>query len=480
MTDLLRQPAVLKPYIRTMCSLLVIRIVFKTWLSILQRVSQSLNFYYPLMCIYIVFSAAAYPLNLLFVYYFNMSYIGCILAPSLSALFEFVSVSIMLCVKKYSFIFNIFAKKSQILTASASINNTPNSNLNQQKSMQNVVLSMSNSNSSINSPTNIKNAYLNSNPNSNCSSTGFSLSHCADLNNATFTSSEKFKQNDKYLIEQVLSLAGIKEYLKIALPSTIQNSFEWWIAEIGTLLCGYVKDPTIAISATVIMGLINGTCIMLWYGTQMVITMRVGKYIGAGMIKQAQRSAIAGLTISVTLSIIVGVSLAHWNDQIPYLFTYDEQIAGICSQLLYVFSLMQFFVCLYNNLNAIFRGIGYQSKAMWIVMIGFYFIALPICCFVLFYDKIGFKNDLVKGTVTIWVTLAFGNFLGVVFMAFYILCILKWDKVVIQSHMRMRNTMNCTYTTAGAKTDIDSDKQQLLAKNGRQIQRYDYGTIDTK
>ena len=285
------------------------------------------------------------------------------------------------------------------------------------------------------------------------------------------------------MIQQVLSIHGIKEYLKIAVPSTVQNSFEWWIAEIGTILCGYISNATISISATVIIGLINGICVMLWYGTQMVITMRVGKYIGAGMIKQAQRSAIAGLTISITLSIIVGISLIHWNDKIPYLFTYDEQITGLCSQLLYVLSFMQFFVCLYGNLNAIFRGIGYQSKAMWIVMIGFYFIALPICCFVLFYDKIAFKNDLTKGTITIWMTLAFGNFLGVIFMSFYIICILKWDKVVVKSQMRMRNTMHRNPNSAVGKVDIDndndSDKQKLLDKNtSQQIQRLDYGTIN--
>ena len=46
---------------------------------------------------------------------------------------------------------------------------------------------------------------------------------------------------------------GIYHYLALAIPGLFQNAFEWIIEEVAVILAGYVAQPTIALSTTVIL-----------------------------------------------------------------------------------------------------------------------------------------------------------------------------------------------------------------------------------
>ena len=171
---------------------------------------------------------------------------------------------------------------------------------------------------------------------------------------------------------------SMKDYLSLSLPGLVQSTFEWWIQQIGTILSGYIANPTLAISATILMGLMNGICIMLCWGCYMAITIRVGKYVGAGMEFEAKRSAQAGVLISTLISIVTALLLSVFRHQIPYFFTNDEEIVDLLSNLIIVLCFLQFFMILYYDISAIYRGIGQQKKSAKIVLITYYLVSLPL------------------------------------------------------------------------------------------------------
>eukprot|EP01083_Nonionella_stella_P282111 960118_1 len=93
-----------------------------------------------------------------------------------------------------------------------------------------------------------------------------------------------------------------------------------------------------------IMGLMSGVCIMLCWGCYMAITIRVGKYVGAGMQFEAKRSAKAGVLISSTISVVTAVLLLLFRNEIPLFFTDDAEIVDILSALIIVLCFQQFFM----------------------------------------------------------------------------------------------------------------------------------------
>ena len=256
-------------------------------------------------------------------------------------------------------------------------------------------------------------------------------------------------------IVKLIDINSIKDYLSLSIPGLIQSTFEWWIQQIGTILSGYIINPTLAISVTILMGLMNGICIMLCWGCYMAITIRVGKYIGAGMEFEAKRSAKSGVLISTSISIITALLLLIFRYQIPYFFTNDHQIVYLSSNLIIVLCVLQFFMILYYDISAIYRGIGQQKKSAKIVLATYYGLSLPITLILLF----GFQltQSTLYGTIAIWSSLAFGNFIAASTLFIYLICKINWNTVIHESQLRIKNTSH------------------LINKNQTNI---DYGTIN--
>lgn len=239
-------------------------------------------------------------------------------------------------------------------------------------------------------------------------------------------------------INKLIDKKSMYDYLSLSLPGLIQSTFEWWIQQIGTILSGYIVNPTIAISVTIIIGLMNGIAIMLCWGCYMAITIRVGKYIGAKMQDHAKRSAKVGILISIIISILTALLLSLFRYKIPYFFTNNNEIIDLLSDLIIVLCFLQFFMILYYDISAIYRGIGQQKKSAKIVLVTYYVVSLPITLILLFGFK--FNNNTLYGTISIWSSLAFGNFVAGFSLFIYLICKINWNQVIDESQIRIKNT----------------------------------------
>ncbi|XP_067102830.1 solute carrier family 47 member 4 [Osmerus mordax] len=214
-------------------------------------------------------------------------------------------------------------------------------------------------------------------------------------------------------------------YMKLAIPSTMMMCFEWWIYEIGGIFAGMVGEVDLAAQHLVIMlAFIN---YMFPLGIQAATCVRVGNALGAGDTAGAILTSKVSLTLSATMAVMQGLVLGSIKTVIGSIFTSDEEIIALVSQLLNVYCVLQFFDGLVCVCMGIFLGTGKQKIAALANLILYYCVGLPICVSLMFAAQLrilGFWLGLLL-CVCIQSTL----FITVIFR-------LNWDKMTVEAVKR--------------------------------------------
>ncbi|XP_053363545.1 solute carrier family 47 member 4 [Clarias gariepinus] len=165
-------------------------------------------------------------------------------------------------------------------------------------------------------------------------------------------------------------------YMKLAIPSTLMLCFEWWIYEIGGFLAGMLGEIDLAAQHIVIMlAYIN---YMIPAGLQGAACVRVGNALGAGDTAGAILTSKVSLICAAVLAVIQGVVLGATKSVIGFLFTPDEAIAELVSELMSIYCPLQFFNGLLCVGMGIVLGTGKQGIAAIANLIGYYCIGLPL------------------------------------------------------------------------------------------------------
>ena len=232
---------------------------------------------------------------------------------------------------------------------------------------------------------------------------------------------------------------GMMNYINLAIPGLFQNAFQWIIEEVAVLMSGYITQPTIAISVTVILSNIYLVVLPFPVGTCNAVNMRVGKYIGMGNVYYAKRSAKVGVALAIILLIIWTVIFIFGKDAIPRIYTNNKETIELTSNMMFIMVsyAMGCFIC--QTVGGIYRGLGLQKIAAIFAFVSYWMISWPISMVLIF--AVGFRNDLTLGVGTIWLQLAVGNLLAGAGMILYMICFVDWNKAVINAESRIKHTM---------------------------------------
>ncbi|XP_026853518.2 multidrug and toxin extrusion protein 1-like [Electrophorus electricus] len=182
------------------------------------------------------------------------------------------------------------------------------------------------------------------------------------------------------------SLQDWGAYMKLAIPSTLMTCFEWWIYEIGGFLAGMLGEVDLAAQHVVIMlAYIN---YMIPLGLQGVACVRVGNALGAGDTAGAILTSKVSLTCGAVLAIIQGLVLGSTKTVIGFMFTSDETIAELVSQLMSIYCPLQFFNGILCVGMGVVLGTGQQKIAAIANLLGYYGIGLPLSVALTFPAKL--------------------------------------------------------------------------------------------
>ncbi|XP_013878336.1 multidrug and toxin extrusion protein 1 [Austrofundulus limnaeus] len=184
----------------------------------------------------------------------------------------------------------------------------------------------------------------------------------------------------------VESLQDWGSYMKLAIPSTLMTCFEWWIYEFGGFFAGMMSEDELAAQHAVIM--VAFITYMFPLGIQAAACARVGNALGAGDTARALLTSKMSLTLAASFAVAEGLVLGCSKSVIGFIFTSDEKIAGIVSNLMNAYCFLQFFDGLVCVCTGIFLGTGKQKIPAVANLIGYYCIGLTLCVTFIFVVKL--------------------------------------------------------------------------------------------
>ena len=252
---------------------------------------------------------------------------------------------------------------------------------------------------------------------------------------------------------------GIWTYLKLTFPALIQIASCWWITELIVLFTGFITTETsIALSAVSIATMINSFMKSITIGVSTPITIRVGKYIGAGSIHYAKQAAKIGfLYIDIFVLVIMMAFIYFMKRIFPLIWTEQKDVIDLVSKMLCAVAIFQIPFNIFFYIGSIYRGLGLQRIVAFILFVFQYLIGIPLNLTFLFY--FGFRKDLIMGSLGIWCMIIFAYSLATVTLIIHFFCFVDWRKALKTSQSRIDKTMlikkysdNKNYGTTTAST----------------------------
>ena len=116
------------------------------------------------------------------------------------------------------------------------------------------------------------------------------------------------------------------KYLKIAVPWTLMKWLEWWSYEFFAIFAGLLSINELA--ANVIFLNISFLLFQIPLGMQFATTNYVGNSLGEMNPIKAKKYAVSSMLLIFVCSLIVGTCLFFFKNEIPRIFTNEENTAA--------------------------------------------------------------------------------------------------------------------------------------------------------
>eukprot|EP00554_Chaetoceros_debilis_P013464 CAMPEP_0194127374 /NCGR_PEP_ID=MMETSP0150-20130528/60486_1 /TAXON_ID=122233 /ORGANISM="Chaetoceros debilis, Strain MM31A-1" /LENGTH=645 /DNA_ID=CAMNT_0038821295 /DNA_START=148 /DNA_END=2085 /DNA_ORIENTATION=+ len=238
------------------------------------------------------------------------------------------------------------------------------------------------------------------------------------------------------------SIVGIKQYLALALPGIVMIS-EWWASETAIFLAGTLHpDPDFSLDAMTIYQSINTFFFMFPMGYSVSCSTRVSMYLGMNDPRNAQIASRVGTILSGFIS-AVGSCFLFFTPHtfLPSLFTSDEDVVSLASQLIPLLAMYTFADGIQNALNSIMKGCGRQKLVMPVVVFAYWAIGLPIAyynSFVRYEGTTECESGIHPcGVVGLVIGMTSGTWVHFLLLALLVRFAINWDHEAEAAQLRV-------------------------------------------
>uniref|UniRef100_A0A8C6K946 Multidrug and toxin extrusion protein n=1 Tax=Nothobranchius furzeri TaxID=105023 RepID=A0A8C6K946_NOTFU len=211
-------------------------------------------------------------------------------------------------------------------------------------------------------------------------------------------------------------------FIKLAIPSMLMLCLEWWMFELGGVLCGVISEVELGTQSITYQLVV--IAYMFPFGISAAASVRVGNALGAGNVEQAK--------LSSKVPIISGFGAT--KDVIGHIFTSDQDILQRVADVLIIFPFAHLADAVAGVTGGVLRGAGKQLIGAFCNLVGYYFIGFPIGISLMFAVKMG--------VVGLWAGLTVCVFAQSVFFVMF-LYKLDWKKAADEVRVSILKT--CDY-----------------------------------
>jgi MATE family multidrug resistance protein len=204
---------------------------------------------------------------------------------------------------------------------------------------------------------------------------------------------EKEKPNEGshfWFKPEVLNTDLFLHYLKLAIPSAIMFSAEWLGFEILTVMSSFLGDIPLAANICIFNFLV--LIFTIPEGLSLSVSTHVGNMIGEKNIVSAKMYSIVGLVVGNIIMFICTLLLYIFNNEIAYLYTNNDEIASLASDIIKIYVLFCLIDTTQHILLGIIRGIGKQMISSVICLVTLYPINIPLAYLLGFTCEYGLKG----------------------------------------------------------------------------------------
>ncbi len=181
---------------------------------------------------------------------------------------------------------------------------------------------------------------------------------------------------------QKIEIKRIKEVFKIGIPIAFQIIVEVMAFGIGAIMMGWLGEIPLA-AHQVAIGMASFTY-MISLGISQANTIQISHQMGNGDYKALRMAAFGATHLVLAFMSVMALIFIFGRNVLPYLFTKDNDVVFIASQLLIVAAIFQIFDGLQVVMLSTLRGMSDVKIPMFIATIAYILVGIPTSYFLTF------------------------------------------------------------------------------------------------
>lgn len=193
---------------------------------------------------------------------------------------------------------------------------------------------------------------------------------------------------------QLTDRATVRELLRVGAPIGMQTTMETVLFTLSFIMVGWISKE--ALAAHQVTNQVADFAFMLSLGIGSATTIRVSHQFGLGDIQATRMAANASVHLILLMNTIGAAIMIGLRNYLPYLFTNDEQVVDLASQLLIFAGVFQYADGLQCVGAGMLRGVTDVKVPMWITVFTYVVIALPLGYLLMF--------PMGMGAVGMWIS----------------------------------------------------------------------------
>ncbi|CAH8383178.1 unnamed protein product [Eruca vesicaria subsp. sativa] len=184
--------------------------------------------------------------------------------------------------------------------------------------------------------------------------------------------SEEEESNHLFSVREWKKLCGL------ALPSVGLVCVEWWFYEIITVICGFLKEPKVAVASIGILIQFTSFVYIFPHSLSSAVSTRVGNELGSNRPQGARKAAIVGLVISIIIGIMVLTFTVSVRNKWATFFTDDKDVIKLTSTVLPIVGLCELGNCPQTVACGVLKGSARAKTGAVINSVAFYVVGLVV------------------------------------------------------------------------------------------------------
>jgi MATE family multidrug resistance protein len=217
-------------------------------------------------------------------------------------------------------------------------------------------------------------------------------------------------------IKDAIKWTGMKEYMKLAVPSALMLGLEVWGFEFSTISTSFMGSIATSAHAVVLNYIALTFMIPLSIATASGV--RVGQRLGGNDPVGAKQTCWLSVLMAMSYMFVNGIVLFSAKSVLGHLFTDDPDVMLAVEKITPIAALFQLFDGAQVAAGGVLRGMGKQTMGAVMIFIAYYVIGLPLGCFFAFY--------VVWGLSGLWLGLLAGLGAAAIFMNGYVALRVDW------------------------------------------------------